>query len=64
MLISSDFSAITDCRLMQGLFEAADSITPSRRNRYAVVTSQYIDSLFNCVLMLATKSFLVHVLNK
>ena len=40
MLILSDFNAIPDCRSMQGLFKAADNITPSRRDRDAVVTSQ------------------------
>ena len=45
-LISRDFSAITDCRLMQGIFEAADNISPSLRDRDAVVTSQCLHSFF------------------
>ena len=49
MLISSDFSAITDWRSMQGRFEAADNITPSRRDRDAIATSQYIDSFLFCI---------------
>ena len=49
MLILSDFSAITDCRSMQGLFETADNITPSRRDRDAVVTSQCIDGFLFCI---------------
>ena len=64
MLISCDFSKITDYRSMQGLFLVADNITPSRRDRDAVVTSQCIDGFFYFVLMLATKIFLVLVLNK
>ena len=54
-LISRDFNAITDCRSMQGLFEAADNISPSRRDRDAVVTSQCLYSFFYFVSMLATK---------
>ena len=46
MLISSDFSKITDCRLMQGLFQVADNISPSRRDRDAVAMSQCIDGYF------------------
>ena len=46
MLISSDFSEITDCRSMQDLFQVADNIAPRRRNRDAVVTSQCIDGIF------------------
>ena len=49
---------------MQGLFEAADDITPRRCDRDAVATSQCIDGFFYFVSMLATKSFLVLVLNK
>ena len=59
MLIASDFSAITDCRSMQGRFEAADNITPSRRDRDAIDPDS-----FYFTLMLATKSFLVLALNK
>ena len=56
MLISSDFSAITDCRSMQSLFQAADNIAPNQSDRGAAVTSQCIDSFFlNFVLMLAIK---------
>ena len=46
MLISSDFSEITDYRSMQDLFLVADNITSSRRDRDAVVTSQCIDGFF------------------
>ena len=49
MLITRDFSATTDCRLMQGLFEEADNITPSRRDRDAVVTSQCVDNFLFCI---------------
>ena len=49
---------------MQVLFEAADNITPSRRDRDAVVTSQCFDGYIYFVLMLATKRLLVLVLNK
>ena len=55
-LILGDFSAITDCRSMQGLFEAADNISPSRRDRDAVVRSLCLNSFFfYFVPMLATK---------
>ena len=41
---------------MQGLFEAADNISPSRRDRDAVVRSQCLYSFFfYFVSMLATK---------
>ena len=46
---------ITDCRSMQGLFEASDDISPSRRDRDAVVTSQCLYSFFYFVSVLATK---------
>ena len=40
---------------MQGLFKAADNISPSQRDRDAVVTSQCLYSFFYFVLMFATK---------
>ena len=40
---------------MQGLFEVADIISPSRRDRDAVVRSQCLYSFFYFVSMLATK---------
>ena len=46
MLISCDFSEITGCRSMQGLFQVADNIAPRPRDRDAVVTSQCIDGIF------------------
>ena len=64
MLISNNVNTITDCRSMQGLFEAADNTKTSRHDQDAVVTSQSINSFFNFVLMLATKCFLVLVTNK
>ena len=46
---------ITHCRSMQGLFEAANNISPRHRDRDAVVTSQCLYSFFYFVPMLATK---------
>ena len=40
---------------MQDLFKAADNISPSRRDRDAVVTLQCLYSFFYLVSMLATK---------
>ena len=40
---------------MQGLFEAADNISPSRRDRDAVVRSQCLYSVFYFLSTLATK---------
>ena len=42
MLISSNVNTIIDHRSMQGLFEAADNITPSRRDRDAINDPRYL----------------------
>ena len=49
---------------MQGLFEAADNISPSRRDRDAVLTSQCLYSVFILYQCLPLNSVLVLELNK
>ena len=42
---------------MQGRFKAADNITPSRRDRDAIVMSQCIDSFLFCINACTLKAF-------